>query len=104
MSWPNKPVNGKRQSQRVVIYVIPSFSAGEVGEAGVETEEATDAGAAITGAHFFLPDVVCFPEPEVAFRVVFAVTSFAAASSSAGTFAGFFLAPIADLDGIEKES
>ena len=100
MSWPNKPVNGKWQSQQVVIYVIPSFSAGDVGEAGVETEEATNAGA---GACFFLFKVVRFPKPEVAFRAVFAVTSFAAASFSAGTFTGFFLAPTTDLEDIEKE-
>ena len=45
MSWPNKPINGKWQLQRGVLNVVPSFSAGDVGEAGVETEEATD------GAH-----------------------------------------------------
>ena len=100
MSWPNKPVNGKSQSQRGVLNVIPSFSAGDVGEAGVKTEEATDAGA---GACFSLFDVVRFPEPEVAFQVVFAVTSFAAASFGAGTFRGFFLALTTDLEVIEKE-
>ena len=88
----------------MVIYVISSFSAGEVGKADVETVEATDVGAAVTGACFSLLEVVRFPEREVVFLAIFAVdVSFTAASFNAGTFAGFFLAPTADLEGIEKE-
>jgi hypothetical protein len=74
----------------------------EVG-ADEDTEEATGAGATVTGVWFLLPRVDGTRFPEIAFSTNdFAEASFAAASFSTRAFIpGLFLATVAVLGGIK---